>query len=451
MTADSIIRSLLQPLREWLPRQRWFASKNQAVDTIEPLTSAWLYEGDPGVLHALVNVHQQGRDETYQLVLGVSREPGDHVEVIARTGALSVFDAAAEPALMARLLDLFASGANCDGVVFQLEPGVGLDTGLRARAVAAEQSNTSLIFGDAYILKLYRRPHPGPQRDLELHRLLHSAGSKHIAAPLGNIHAGDTVLGFLQNYLPYATEGWAAATASVRDLMAERDLHASEVGGDFAGEARRLGAVVATVHADLARAGGSVTASSQQVSDVAASMHARLDNVLEQVPEVGEHEQVVRAAFDDLKDLPLTLQHVHGDLHLGQTLRTTTGWVLIDFEGEPAATMEDRSALSSPLRDVAGMLRSFDYAAHHLLVGEASERGEHQREVRANEWAERNRAAFIEGYAAVGGVETGAADTHAVLRAFELDKVVYEAGYERRNRPLWLPIPLAALMRLAGG
>ncbi|AEF42138.1 maltokinase N-terminal cap-like domain-containing protein [Hoyosella subflava] len=452
MKADEIVTSLAEPLREWLPRQRWFASKHRSIDAVEPQTSVWLEDGDPGVVHALVTVRQQDIAETYQLLIGLASEPAEHIEVIGNVGDLAAFDASADPTLLAPLLDFFAARADRHGVVFAPEPGTGpntgLKTGLRPRSVGAEQSNTSLIFGDAYILKLYRRPRPGMQRDLQLHRLLHAAGSRHIAAPLGSIQSRDTVLGFLQQYLPDATEGWAAASASVRDLMAEGDLHASEVGGDFAGESRRLGAAVAAVHADLARAGGSSAASPEQVANMVASMHARLDKVLEQVPKIAEHETTVRAAFDELNATPLILQQIHGDLHLGQVLRTTSGWVLIDFEGEPAATLADRSALGSPLRDVAGMLRSFDYAAHHLHVGEGGARGEHQREVRAEEWVERNCGAFCEGYTAAGGDTRDLRERPPELRAFELDKVVYEVGYEQQNRPSWLPIPLSALARL---
>lgn len=448
MTPDEILNALTPSLREWLPRQRWFARKDQVVDAVELQSSVWLIDGDPGVIHALVNVRQQSASETYQLLIGVSSDPSEHIDLIGRVGerdGIAAFDAATEPALASKVLDFFAERADRNGVVFTLEPGAELETGLRGRTVSAEQSNTSLIFGDMYIFKLYRRPHSGVQRDVELHRILNEAGCKHIATPVGTMHADNMVLGFLQQYLPDATDGWAAATASVRDLIAEGDLYASEVGGDFAGEAHRLGRAVAAVHTDFAHAAGSNWASPDQVAEMVRSMHARLDKVLTQVPEVAEHEHTIRAAYDELTSVPLTLQLIHGDLHLGQVLRTTTRWVLIDFEGEPAATLEDRMALGSPLRDVAGMLRSFDYAAHHLLVGEDEERGGHQREVRAAEWVARNCAALCDGYAKTG---VDPREHDAALRAFELDKVVYEAAYEKLNRPGWVQIPLAALARL---
>jgi maltokinase len=250
-------------------------------------------------------------------------------------------------------------------------------------------------------------------------------------------------LAFLQQFLGDAAEGWATATASVRDLLAEADLHADEVGGDFAGEATRLGTAVAEVHADLAHILGTETVGVEEISGEVDAMHARLDAALAEVPALREHDEVLRAAFDGARELdaPVTVQQVHGDLHLGQVLRSTKGWVLIDFEGEPAASPAARLVPRSPLRDVAAMLRSFDYAAFHLLAGGGDDR---QLLARATEWSDRNRTAFCDGYAKVAEDPRG---SEALLRAFELDKAVYEVAYEYHNRPDWLAIPLAAIRR----
>jgi maltokinase len=174
-------------------------------------------------------------------------------------------------------------------------------------------------------------------------------------------------------------------------------------------------------------------------------MHERLDAASEIVPELAPFADGIRSAYDAVAALPrgVPVQRIHGDFHLGQVLRTDAGWVLIDFEGEPARPLAERRALMSPLRDVAGMLRSFDYAARHLL---AEQPGNPGLEYRAGEWAERNRDAFCAGYGRAVGRDPR--EDAVLLRAFELDKAVYEVVYEARNRPTWLPIPLGSIERL---
>jgi maltokinase len=241
----------------------------------------------------------------------------------------------------------------------------------------------------------------------------------------------------------------------VRDLLAASLLiegapgrveHAdpADVGGDFASEAYRLGHVVATVHADLATALGSSAAPAGYLDAVADVMHRRLDGVLGVVPELSRYSDELRAAFDAVRGLegPVLVQQIHGDLHLGQVLRSVTGWVMIDFEGEPMVPLAARFAPASALRDVAAMLRSLDYAANHLPLGETDSE---QRAAVALAWSTRNQEAFCDGYAQAAPDPRKQA---VLLRAFELEKALYEVGYEYGNRPLWLPIPLAAIARL---
>jgi maltokinase len=175
-------------------------------------------------------------------------------------------------------------------------------------------------------------------------------------------------------------------------------------------------------------------------------MHARLDQAIAVVPELADVADGLRATYDAFGAAAseVLLQRIHGDLHLGQALRTAHRWVIIDFEGEPMAELAARRLPDSPLRDVAGMLRSFEYAGHHRLVEVGVQP---QLAYRAGEWTQRNRDAFLTGYAEAAGHDPR---EHAVpLRAFEADKAVYEAVYEARNRPAWLAIPLASLTRLA--
>ncbi|GLZ43398.1 aminoglycoside phosphotransferase [Actinokineospora sp. NBRC 105648] len=435
------VESLADDLRAWLPAQRWFAAKGRDLTDVRVERAEVLSSGEPTLVHALLDVD----GELYQVFIGVRYQLPEHLNgsLIGRIGESYAYEAAHDPELMAGLLDLLATSADTGSLHWRPEPGISLVTGLRARPIGVEQSNTSIVYGYHYILKLFRRPTPGANRDVDLHRALASAGSTQVAAPVATVEDDDCVLGFAQRYLGDAAEGWATATASVRDLLAEGDLHAREVGGDFAGEASRLGAAVAQVHADLAEELG--TQVDHDVDAGVAEMHARLDAVLAEVPALAEHERTLREAFDAVRAVSaMPVQHIHGDLHLGQVLRTTAGWVLIDFEGEPASAPRERVRMRSPLRDVAGMLRSFDYAALHLLAGDEPD---NQRLTRAAEWADRNRSAFCDGYATVG--EDPRADA-ALLRAFELDKAVYEVAYEHRNRPDWVPIPLAAIRRAPG-
>src|SRR5690242_14262106 len=254
--------------------------------------------------------------------------------------------------------------------------------------------------------------------------------------------------GMLQTFVPNASDGWRLATAGVRDLYAEGDLHADEVGGDFAADSERLGAATASVHEDLAAVLPTEPATPGWFAESARAMSERLAAAIEVVPQLAEHAAGLHRIYDAVARSrePVVRQRVHGDLHLGQVLRTPTGWVILDFEGEPARPLAVRRELDSPMRDVAGMLRSFDYAARHMLVEQPDDP---QRDYRAEEWAERNRGAYCAGYSAASGLDPCGGSP--LLRAFEADKAVYECVYEARNRPHWLMIPLQSLSRLSAG
>jgi maltokinase len=264
------------------------------------------------------------------------------------------------------------------------------------------------------------------------------------------------VLAILSRYLRAASDGWSLAATSVRDLYAQPGTRAAEAGGDFAGEAHRLGTATAELHRDLVTAFGSERWPAGAAGGLAGPMRHRLEVALAAVPALREYEGLLTRAYDELAGLsePLLVQRIHGDYHLGQVLRTQTGWVVLDFEGEPAVPLATRRALSSPLRDVAGMLRSFDYAARHQLLGNPERAS---LELLARDWVRRSREAFCAGYAEAslaGNTPYGEArgadprDCAVLLRAFELDKAVYEVMYEARNRPSWLPIPLDSLAAL---
>lgn len=451
--------SQLQPLvQHWLPLQRWFAGKGRASEVaVERI--AVLSPGPPQVCIwvARVSYADNGTEETYQLPLVVRAEPVDSLEhmllgtVNSDDGPKWVYDALHDKEITQAWLEGIRR-ASSDGplrFIRNVEPEE-IPQGEPSLVLTAEQSNTSLMYGDIAILKVFRRLQAGVNPDIEIHAALGDRGAQHVARLFGSVHAAldgsPFALAMLQEFLTTATDGWELAKISVRDLMAEADLHAEEAGGDFAGEAERLGAAIAVTHADLAAAFGETTAAADDLGVRVAGMRARLEYAVQAVPQLAGLADGLRATFDAITSIgrPVTLQRIHGDLHLGQALRTVHRWVIIDFEGEPMADLSARRVPDSPLRDIAGMLRSFEYAGHYRVIETGADA---QLAYRADEWTQRNRDAFCSGYADAAGHDPRA--QAALLRAFEADKAVYEAVYEARNRPSWLPIPLAALARLA--
>jgi maltokinase len=370
----------------------------------------------------------------------------EHVRIGPAGQGMTAYDGLHDPELTAMLLRAMAGEESVGPLDFACQAGSRIDTGLESLALTAEQSNTSLLFGEEAILKVFRRPSPGPNPDLEVPAALASLGSPHVAEPLGWISttlAGmPTVLAVLSRYLRAAVDGWSLAATSVRDLYASGSALAAEAGGDFAGEALRLGEATADVHRDLAVAFGVVELPATAFGDLSAQLCDRLAGAVDAVPELGRYEGGLRAAFAEVATLdgPLEVQRIHGDYHLGQVMRTHSGWVLLDFEGEPAAPLAERRAKFSALRDVAGMLRSLDYAARFQLAGHEDAE---QVAAAARDWVRRNQAAFCAGYAGAGGADPA---KHAILvRALILGKAVYEVVYEARHRPSWTPIPLGSI------
>ncbi len=444
-----------ETLTGWLPGQRWFAGKGAPIDRLAIVADTVLVEGDPSLRHLIVAVSQASGTDRYQLLAGLRTAIPDRLEhaVIGPAGdgsqpgqAWVAYDALHDPPLTRRLLEAMAAQETIGQLSFAAEPGAAIDTGLDSLVLTSEQSNTSMIFGEEAILKVFRRPHPGPNPDLEIPRALHQAGSRHVAPPLGwmqtTLDGVPTILAILSAYLRAATDGWLLAATSVRDLYASDAASAAEAGGDFAAEAHRLGEATAEVHRALAEAFGTAELPASAHRDLAAQMRGRLDAAVAAVPELARHAGLLAEAFTELAgiDEPLTVQRIHGDYHLGQVIRTQAGWVLLDFEGEPVVPLAQRRARAPALRDVAGMLRSLDYAARHQLPGHADQERAH---AAARDWVSRNQAAFCAGYAQAGGTDPG---KHAVLlRALTLDKAVYEVMYEASHRPSWLWIPLESI------
>ena len=350
--------------------------------------------------------------------------PVERYQVVVQRGS-PADDALGQPDSARRLLALIAASAVVGEVRFSREPGVALPAGEAVRVIEAEQSNTSVVFDEQAILKLFRRVECGVNPDIEVNRVLAAAGNPHVARLLGSFSlvprgSGQACpLGMLSEYAAGSVDGWRMATAP-------------DSGADFAAEAGLLGGAVASVHADLARALGVSTG----VVPV-DRMSERLSAAASSVPELGRYVRAIEWRYTTVAGRPVTVQRVHGDLHLGQVLRTPQTWLLIDFEGEPGQPLDQRGQPDSPLRDIAGMLRSFAYAARQSSGGGHSA-----------EWVQRTSSAFCDGYAAGSGFDPRA--DAEVLAVYELDKAVYEAAYEARHRPDWLHIPLDSIARLVG-
>ncbi|NJP53208.1 maltokinase [Streptomyces sp. SBST2-5] len=432
------LESLAGLLREWLPRQRWFAGKDRPVTDLSLLSMTELF---PGCLHVLVHAGHGGvpapggnppAGDCYQLLLGVREHPSPRLgrALIGRVqdGPLAgrtVYDALYDPRSARLLLERLRRPGTAGPLRFECDAGQPLATGLVPRLLDAEQSNSSLVYGDEYILKVFRRIQPGVNPDLEVPGALARQGCHRVPAPVAWFRTTapfKATLGVLQPYLRDASDGWTLA------------LGALAAGDDFTAQAHALGRATADVH--LALASAFPVGEPGEMRRTATAMTERLTAAAHAVPALQPFVPGLRAAFAALTacDAGPPAQRIHGDLHLGQVLRAGREWFVIDFEGEPSRPLSERRSAHSPVRDIAGMLRSFDYAAR-------------QRRPWRPEWACRAREAYCAGYASRAGWDPRT--KHGLLRAYETDRAVYEVLYEARHRPDWLPVPMAAIERLA--
>ncbi len=432
--------SLGEMLAAWLPTRRWFAGSGATVREIVIRSDVRLADGDPELRHLLADASVGDHTVSYQILLGLTAQLPPELEP-ARIGACAdgrvAYDGTMDPDLALVLLQGIAAGRSAGPLTFASEPGTVIDAALTARALPPLQSNTAIVFGDRAIMKVLRRPFEGRHPDLEIPAALASAGSRLVAAPLGWIETGDTILAILSRFYPHATDAWKLAIAS---------LHAPEA--DFAAQANSLGQATARLHAELTSAFGASTLPAPGLDELTANLTAEFNAAAKIVTELASYRDAVLASYAELGRLgtPVQIQRIHGDYHLEQVLGTEDGWVILDFEGEPSVPLARRRAFAPPLRDVAGMLRSFDYAARHQVL-------EHPEDDRlrsiAPGWVARCQDAFNAGYGQAGGIDPR--ENAVLLRALILQKAVYEAVYEARHRPRWLPIPLHAIASAVDG
>jgi maltokinase len=429
-----------QAVIEYVTKQRWYGAKSRSVAHSQVLDAVELRTTEPRFTLELVEMrYETGAHDIYQLVHGDAN-----------------IDGLDDPAAARELVHAMRSGLTLQGangtVEFRpVEGFAGLGGALQeARPVGGEQSNTSLVFDDELVLKVFRRLEPGINPELETLRFLTIHGFANIAA-LGGWYAYsggplNATLGILQEFVRDGQDGWELALGEIGSAPAQ-----------FLTRLRRLGEVTGEMHTVLASDSGdsafcAETPSVESLGLLTATVDEEIERVFLSLPEDDEQLEPIIGRGEEVREQLRMLTYAgatgmiirtHGDYHLGQTLWSEGDWVILDFEGEPARPVIERRRKRSPLRDVAGMLRSFAYAASaaELLHDTPAPEG----------WEEQARTQFLEGYLEAADpalLPSGALAIERMLTVFELEKAVYELRYELDNRPEWVRIPVAGIQRL---
>jgi 1,4-alpha-glucan branching enzyme len=490
-------------LPAWVAEQRWYLGKGRRP-LLRPIGGLrWSNPADEVEVETWFLAEEStDRRTVYQVPLTYRAKPlpgaeGALIGTYQRSelGSRYVYDAPHDPVFVDRLLELIvgqgsvagdgptgsgtALGRRATGGIGPAGPAGSTSRPVTTRVLDGEQSNTSVVieFGpagpdgapstaptatgsgapstpDPVIVKLFRVLHDGQNPEVLIQRALSGADPGLTPRPFGRIEgtwpdpdaAQGLARGHLalaQEFVPGTRDAWRAAVEAV------------EAGDDFTTQARAIGATVARMHLALAAALPTAPFDGSAAAELAAALGHRLDWAARAVPALRPKVAAARTVLESVgaqrADSHQQRQRIHGDLHLGQVLDAgPRGWLVIDFEGEPLRPLAQRSEPDLALRDVAGMLRSFDYVAGHVRVVRAGRRSSGtDRPLDADavrRWARDTRDAFCAGYADVAGRDPRR--DSVLLRALELDKAVYEAVYEAGNRPDWLPIPVAAVNRL---
>ena len=499
-------------IARWIAGCRWFAGKGRAIRSMRIIDGIAVPCPSGRAFITLIEVRRsRSSPETYVLPLAfiqgrecarvATAHPG---LIIARFATLTpgargiVCDASAVGGFANAMLIALRRGDTLSGdgsrITF-LSPAPpaewhGARRSLTPRLSSTEQSNTTIRFGRSLMLKFFRRPLPGSNPEIEIGRLLAARGFRNAPALLGAIehHSGDGVtrtLAVLHRFVPGAMDGWDFTLAELTSFLCRARRHPS---GRMPGipaahlqHARLLGRRTAELHLALASGsvGGEFAPAALSLASrkrIAATMRestaATIALLANRAPALDTETRALvsallagkrkmLAAFTELATQPLTgaLIRIHGDLHLGQTLVAGGDVLIIDFEGEPALPIEERRRKQSPFHDVAGMLRSFDYAANVALrreLGHLSPSSTDASRITAcaERWTAAVSAAFLNAYLAKPGMKRilpeSSAHRDALLRAHLIRKAIYEAAYEVQNRPAWLAVPLRGLLDLLG-
>ena len=487
-------------LASWLPRQRWFAAGpggvtlapagriilaaptvtpfavpddsglpveppvGIAVHIISALPAGSIPESDGSASNRATPVTTSS-SATYQVPLTYRTEPVPELahalvgELRTADGPRWVYDAPHDPVFVAEWMRLVAApdeALSFPGTPRSRVRGVRRageappDPARAAHVLSGEQSNTSIIVGDnaesagePVMIKIFRVLQPGRNPDVVVPGALATAGNARVPRLIGWVEGewvqpdGQPAWGHLSafaEFLAGSQDGWRIACAAI------------ESGETFAAMSEELGATTADVHSALARTLATRPTTPAALAALADHLDSRLSWAIEAVPALAEYAPAATEVITAVRALETApdQQIVHGDYHLGQALyKSDRGWVVLDFEGEPLRPLAERGEPDLALRDVAGMLRSFDYAARHSVLGLADD---DPRALAASAWASECREAFLSGYAKEAGRDPR--QDAVLLRALELDKALYETVYETRHRPGWVEVPLRAVGRL---
>jgi maltokinase len=459
--ADAVRQPAMAPdhaefLPEWMCRQRWYGGKGR-LPRLRPVGSlSWEDpQGRVGIHSHLVLDEAAPEPVLYQVPLTYREAPlaGAESALVGRLdgpglGTRYVYDGCHDHAFASALLQTILTSGRVPGTPAGATEGEGqrhamapdVEAGT-SRVLSGEQSNTSIIvdcvdrlgLARPLICKVFRVVQTGENPDVVVQSALAEAGSQRVPGMVGALGGrwGTGAYGhlaFAQEFYPGTEDAWRVALRAVSDAV------------PFTAEAAELGAATAEVHDMLAEVLPTEQPTAEAVAQTVAGMRRRYVAAASEVPALAAHERHIARVFDRAAGASWpALQRIHGDYHLGQVLRVRDrGWVLLDFEGEPLRPLAERTRPDLPVRDIAGMLRSFDYAAGSW---EQTHPGGS-----ARAWARDAELAFLDGYAAAAGRDPR--EDGDLLAAFLLDKALYEVVYEARNRPTWLTIPTDAVARL---